>query len=499
MTRSKSESAPERVWISPSAFLARSASAVIYDEANRESTDVEYIRVSADTEVSQLVAEVVEAVWQYVDDNEDGEVWVDRAKAKAAVSSLISSVFARSDLNDAAFHRGVDAAKDAIRSEVGTSTNGEARFYAAVFITAIARKCGSDQKRVVDADKDTGHSKIVIPKYKMLETAPKGYYSLGRVHPETVVRWFLDLVHYWFDGSLGDNIFTGMRDDAAQYLTHWIETGELAPDQTTLEIHTRIKFEEWLKSCWTVNPATQATVSPQADNSTTVPDHSPASLPEVSESVPNLVCIKCGHNEPGNILNDPTGEQGIRCTKLLSNDTFCGCKCVFPEASKSIQTTLAEIRTRRAKTTSPPWRYDDQHSAVIECGSGGDEWIVQSWSKQEESFVNERKNGEFIANAPADIDTLLGIIDSLTRSVPKAEIDVEGHAPQSCPMCWHVLCPHCAVNPDTQSRVLKCCKCQYQTDYQRLLCASCLHNVGVGIFGVCRALDCFCKCEFPQG
>lgn len=49
------------------------------------------------------------------------------------------------DERTAAFHRGVDAAKDAIRSEVSTSTRDEANYYAATCINAIARKCGFDR------------------------------------------------------------------------------------------------------------------------------------------------------------------------------------------------------------------------------------------------------------------------------------------------------------------------------------------------------------------
>jgi hypothetical protein len=108
-------------------------------------------------------------------------------------------------------------------------------------------------------DADLGHSSVVITKYKVLDAAPKGYYMTSRAHPETVVRWFLELVHHWFDESLGPNLFTGMRDDAAKYLTHWIETGECAPDHTALEIHTRIKFEEWIESSWRPQDTAQAT------------------------------------------------------------------------------------------------------------------------------------------------------------------------------------------------------------------------------------------------
>lgn len=47
--------------------------------------------------------------------------------------------------DNAAFHRGVDAAKEAIRTEVDPSLNEDVHFYAAMFINSIARKCGLDR------------------------------------------------------------------------------------------------------------------------------------------------------------------------------------------------------------------------------------------------------------------------------------------------------------------------------------------------------------------
>lgn len=51
---------------------------------------------------------------------------------------------------EAAFHRGVDAAKDAIRTE-SNGAEGEAEevgFWKSTFISAIARKCGRDSRRL---------------------------------------------------------------------------------------------------------------------------------------------------------------------------------------------------------------------------------------------------------------------------------------------------------------------------------------------------------------
>lgn len=65
--------APERIWIAPVAFRARSASAIIYDEAQREPTDVEYVRAdsreASATEDEDLAVErcekATEGPWGY--------------------------------------------------------------------------------------------------------------------------------------------------------------------------------------------------------------------------------------------------------------------------------------------------------------------------------------------------------------------------------------------------------------------------------------------------
>lgn len=146
----------------------------------------------------------------------------------------------------------------------------------------------TEQHNSVDEAKGTVAAEVVIPKYKMVSGAPDRYYMRGAAHPETVVRWFLALVHYWFDETLGPNLFTGMQNDAARYLAHWIATGEFAPDSTTLEIHTRIKFEEWLESSWSTADPTQPADDPKI---TTVPDAlAPGTeVPEVPEVTSDVV------------------------------------------------------------------------------------------------------------------------------------------------------------------------------------------------------------------
>lgn len=95
------------------------------------------------------------------------------------------------------------------------------------------------------------------------EATPR-YWMTSPAHPETIVRWFLDLHHYWFDESFGPNAFTGMRETAAAYLARWVETGKLPPDITLLEIHLASKFSEWLDSSWVNKRPVDSTVEVDA-------------------------------------------------------------------------------------------------------------------------------------------------------------------------------------------------------------------------------------------
>jgi len=91
-------------------------------------------------------------------------------------------------------------------------------------------------------------------KYDNEKARGRKYQLTSAVHPETVVRWFLELKHLWFDESLGRNLFTGQWNAAFKYLCGWIETGELPKDRTLLEIQIAGKFQEWLDSSWEVIP-----------------------------------------------------------------------------------------------------------------------------------------------------------------------------------------------------------------------------------------------------
>jgi hypothetical protein len=85
------------------------------------------------------------------------------------------------------------------------------------------------------------------------EKAHEARYALTHaVHPDIVVLWFLALKSHWFDDP--NNMFYGQREQAKAYLYKWVETGELADDNTTLEIATAMKFREWLSSSWTASP-----------------------------------------------------------------------------------------------------------------------------------------------------------------------------------------------------------------------------------------------------
>lgn len=86
------------------------------------------------------------------------------------------------------------------------------------------------------------------------ETAHEARYTMSHaVHPDIVVLWFLAMKSHWFDDP--KNMFFGMREQAKAYLYKWVETGELADDNTTLEIATAMKFREWLASSWTAVPS----------------------------------------------------------------------------------------------------------------------------------------------------------------------------------------------------------------------------------------------------
>ena len=79
--------------------------------------------------------------------------------------------------------------------------------------------------------------------------------------------------------------------------------------------------------------------------------------------------------------------------------------------SKVTNEELEEIRGRAARATEGPWGYDGE--AIVEKASGGDEWVAQLFSKQEESFINEQNNGVFIATARRDVPRLC---DALTEA-----------------------------------------------------------------------------------
>lgn len=85
------------------------------------------------------------------------------------------------------------------------------------------------------------------------EAAHEARYAMTHpVHPDIVVLWFLALKSRWFDDPA--NMFYGQREAAKAYLYKWVETGEIADDNTTLEITTAMKFREWLASSWAATP-----------------------------------------------------------------------------------------------------------------------------------------------------------------------------------------------------------------------------------------------------
>lgn len=130
------------------------------------------------------------------------------------------------------------------------------------------------------------------------------FWLTERVHPEMIVRWFLDIHYYWFDNSLGDNLFFGMRDEAQKYLNVWVETGEFAPDKTLLQIQVLAKFSEWIASSW-------VPFDPALHLANLCDRHKRAALPAPTAMVcercaaekenetkpPAPVCVKCGFVE----------------------------------------------------------------------------------------------------------------------------------------------------------------------------------------------------------
>lgn len=74
----------------------------------------------------------------------------------------------------AAFHRGVDAAKEAIRGEANTD---DAHYFAAVFINAIARKCGVDH--LAAQNKDQEIATIITDTFATAPSAPPVVDSRG--------------------------------------------------------------------------------------------------------------------------------------------------------------------------------------------------------------------------------------------------------------------------------------------------------------------------------
>src|SRR6266576_1475360 len=71
-------------------------------------------------------------------------------------------------------------------------------------------------------------------------------------------------------------------------------------------------------------------------------------------------------------------------------------------------------------------------------------------------LVNHRPKKDAIALIP----------DNEEKAVEKTHQEPV-YALPSCVECWHVLCGQCQVEKDTQGRVLRCCRCEYLTDYTR--------------------------------
>ena len=95
-------------------------------------------------------------------------------------------------------------------------------------------------------------SSAIEPRASYKNAHPARYLLTHGVHPDIVVLFFLALKSRWFEDP--ENRFYGKREQAKAYLYKWVETGELAEDNTLLEIETKRKFSEWLESSWTSDP-----------------------------------------------------------------------------------------------------------------------------------------------------------------------------------------------------------------------------------------------------
>lgn len=86
------------------------------------------------------------------------EIVTNAIKRRVADGSVIGKpwelIDAIASAIDAAFHRGVDAAKEALRTEETSAYGGQ---FKAAFITAIARKCGSDPSTQATGGPQTQH------------------------------------------------------------------------------------------------------------------------------------------------------------------------------------------------------------------------------------------------------------------------------------------------------------------------------------------------------
>lgn len=90
--------------------------------------------------------------------------------------------------------------------------------------------------------------------------------------------------------------------------------------------------------------------------------------------------------------------------------------------SQDIKAVVAEIRERRAKITPGPWGYDlNGYVAHIEDDREWGRTIAKLLMRTKQADID----GEFIANAPTDIDTLLQIIDSLTVDQSHLQLDAD--------------------------------------------------------------------------
>lgn len=147
-------------------------------------------------EISERIAR--ELVDHFSDGDEGNEVHLytclndpseeNRTLLAAWLATVIDRRLAALQSDDAAFHRGVDAAKDAIRFEADSLSHGETGYWAALFINAIARKCGFDRAaQPVAGEAQPDQYCVALNNGECVSNDPRCMHNTQQITPEQIV------------------------------------------------------------------------------------------------------------------------------------------------------------------------------------------------------------------------------------------------------------------------------------------------------------------------